>query len=307
MFVLRLRRLSLALCCLTCLLSLGAIATMSQTVVAADQSAICEIAAANFDVFMQSVPLTKNIIIVGYAGKTETKKDIVLRRLHNAKTYLTQAYPNGPYTHAVDKVITSIGIEKPTQGRLDFYVDGELKLTISFRDNRDLNLLPCYLETEDYCLNRVKSLFYPCIDYLKNGNWDKKENVPTKQNSTPWTPRGRELSYEPTVVELEGTLTIKTFYGPPNYGENPKTDSKEKQWILKLKEPVDVIGDKGPPNDLTFTSVYRVTQMELVLLGRHNNLIGKQVLVKGTLFHAHTGHHHTDVLMEVQSISLRHK
>jgi hypothetical protein len=34
----------------------------------------------------------------------------------------------------------------------------------------------------------------------------------------------------------------------------------------------------------------------------HHALIGKQVVVKGTLFHAHTGHHYTDVVMNVESI-----
>jgi hypothetical protein len=34
----------------------------------------------------------------------------------------------------------------------------------------------------------------------------------------------------------------------------------------------------------------------------HRAFIGKQVVVKGTLFHAHTGHHYTDVVMKVESI-----
>lgn len=31
------------------------------------------------------------------------------------------------------------------------------------------------------------------------------------------------LSYQPTVVELKGALSVQTYYGPPNYGENPDT------------------------------------------------------------------------------------
>ena len=46
-----------------------------------------------------------------------------------------------------------------------------------------------------------------------------------------------------------------------------------------------------------------VGRWELVLLGSHKDLIGKTVVLRGTLFHANTGHHHTDVLMDVQSIS----
>jgi hypothetical protein len=40
------------------------------------------------------------------------------------------------------------------------------------------------------------------------------------------------LSYQPKVVELKGTLSVKTYYGPPNYGENPDTDAKEALPIL---------------------------------------------------------------------------
>ena len=40
----------------------------------------------------------------------------------------------------------------------------------------------------------------------------------------------------------------------------------------------------------------------MVLTAPHKELIGKTVLVKGTLFHAFTAHHHTDVLMDVHSI-----
>jgi hypothetical protein len=132
----------------------------------------------------------------------------------------------------------------------------------------------------------------------------EKDNPAVTQNNTSRTPSKKELSYEPAVVELEGTLTIKTYYGPPNYGEHPKTDSKEAQWILRLNEPVDVIGDDRYPETM---SVHGIRYIQLVLLGRQSELIGRKVLAKGTLFHALTAHHHTDVLMDVQSISPRPK
>ena len=45
------------------------------------------------------------------------------------------------------------------------------------------------------------------------------------------------LAYQPTIVTLKGTLSVKTFYGPPNYGENPDTDAKEDLPILIFKKP----------------------------------------------------------------------
>jgi len=130
-----------------------------------------------------------------------------------------------------------------------------------------------------------------------------------KSNDVPQCPtkeiQNKEwLSYEPAVVELKGKLTTKMYYGPPNYGEEPKTDSKEELPILVLSKPANVRGnpdsDAGPDR----LSVKHARKMELVLRMPHKDLLGKNVIVKGTLFHAFTGHHHTDVLMNVESISL---
>ena len=49
---------------------------------------------------------------------------------------------------------------------------------------------------------------------------------------------------------------------------------------------------------------FLLSMFELVLTVPHKNMIGKNVIVIGALFHGFTGHHHTDVLMRVQSISL---
>jgi hypothetical protein len=112
------------------------------------------------------------------------------------------------------------------------------------------------------------------------------------------------LSYEPAVVELRGKLITKMYYGPPNFGEHPKTDSKETPPILALSHPINVRGN--PDSDIEYDriSVKHIQRVELVLTLPHKNMMGKNVIVSGTLFHAFTGHHHTDVLMEVQSIRL---
>jgi len=110
----------------------------------------------------------------------------------------------------------------------------------------------------------------------------------------------RQLHYEPEKVTLTGRLVYRTFYGPPNYGENPKTDSRETQPILILDAPVDVIASQY---DSAERGVKRVT---LVVMDFKANPVsprlGMRVIVEGTLFHANTGHHHTKVLMTVSSI-----
>ena len=112
------------------------------------------------------------------------------------------------------------------------------------------------------------------------------------------------LSYQPTVVELKGTLSVKTYYGPPNYGENPDTDTKEALPILVLSKPVSVCGNPDPKAGFDRRTVEDVREIQLILTVPHKEFIGKTVLVKGTLFHAFTGHHHTDVLLDARSIKL---
>ena len=109
-------------------------------------------------------------------------------------------------------------------------------------------------------------------------------------------------SHGPAVVELTGKLIVKRFYGPPNFGENPETDAKEDALILLLNKPINA--KDYSPDMGNETSVESVSELQLVLSTPYQKLIGKTVTVSGTLFYAHTGHHHTDLLMDVRSINL---
>ena len=113
----------------------------------------------------------------------------------------------------------------------------------------------------------------------------------------------RFLSYEPEVVELDGQLVVQSKYGPPNYGEQPKTDQKVQVPVLLLSQGAMVFGDRGDPT--SFKTAHNVKQIQLAFPASetsHKTLIGKPVVVTGTLFRAHTGHHYTEVVLNVQSI-----
>lgn len=107
------------------------------------------------------------------------------------------------------------------------------------------------------------------------------------------------LLYGPATVELTGTLVRQTFPGPPNYA-SLKTDKRELYWVLRLERPVDVIADEGAELNETERGV---RYLQLLLDSRqyqeHKGLVGKQVVITGTLFHAISGHHHTPVLLTV--------
>lgn len=112
----------------------------------------CERAAASFDVFAYHTAADKNIIIISYLGKNDSRKNIAATRLLKSKIYLTDKKGPG-YFRSQEKIITAIGIDKSENGKLDFYIDGKLEMTMFFRKNTDFRLLPCY---EDPELKRTK-------------------------------------------------------------------------------------------------------------------------------------------------------
>ena len=107
------------------------------------------------------------------------------------------------------------------------------------------------------------------------------------------------LYYEGDSVTLSGKVTLKTFYGPPNYGENPTTDSRETQALLILSTPICTSEGPGEKPDET-------NQTEITLVPLHNEnlkqFVGKTIKVRGKVFHSHTGHHHTPVLIQIEQI-----
>ncbi|MBI5344504.1 MAG: DUF4431 domain-containing protein [Deltaproteobacteria bacterium] len=115
---------------------------------------------------------------------------------------------------------------------------------------------------------------------------------------------GECLSYGPMKVKLAGTIVRKTFPGPPNYDSIEKGDEPETYWILKLTKPVCVKGKHD--DELNSETEKGIKNIHLVLdsgkYARYKHLVSKIVIAEGMLFHAHTGHHRTKVLMEVDSI-----
>lgn len=48
-----------------------------------------------------------------------------------------------------------------------------------------------------------------------------------------------------------GVLTTETHFGPPNFGENPKTDAKFTAWVLRTDTPVALISAGDPKQAVT--------------------------------------------------------
>jgi len=115
------------------------------------------------------------------------------------------------------------------------------------------------------------------------------------------------FDYETEVVTLKGRLKVRMKYGAPNYGENPKTDEREYVRVLVLSRSINVRAKKDDVINGTTVKHARIVQLvfEPGLLLSSKAFVGETVFVTGTLFHAHTGHHHYEVLMFVQQIKRR--
>ena len=110
------------------------------------------------------------------------------------------------------------------------------------------------------------------------------------------------FSYEANAVQLTGTISKKTFPGAPNYESIRQGDKPETYWILHLGSPICTTA--GADSD----AESGVSDLQLILTRKQYALYRKfverktRVTITGKLMHAHTGHHHTPVLMEVAGI-----
>jgi hypothetical protein len=113
------------------------------------------------------------------------------------------------------------------------------------------------------------------------------------------------LHHEPSVVKLQGTLTRKTFPGPPEYESVRTGDKPEIYWLLVLSAPICVDADKAEPS--LFPAQENIRSMQLVVgpgdYKRYRSLVGKRVVAEGTLFGQHTAHHYTAVLLTVNKLA----
>ena len=111
------------------------------------------------------------------------------------------------------------------------------------------------------------------------------------------------MRYGPTV-SLKGTLRSRVFPGPPNYESIRRGDRKETAIILTLVARACTTGNDPQSFEVPEADIREIQLV--VSKDAHwktvRRLMGKRALVTGTLFHAHTGHHRTKVLVTVANI-----
>ena len=111
--------------------------------------------------------------------------------------------------------------------------------------------------------------------------------------------------FEPNVVTVSGKLITEMYYGAPNYGKCPEIDEKEYAYILVLDSAIDVINNvatnkegEGYITELGVKKVQLIADDQVSLSALKN----KNVKLSGVFINAHTGHHHTAVLLDVKKV-----
>jgi hypothetical protein len=108
-------------------------------------------------------------------------------------------------------------------------------------------------------------------------------------------------------VRLEGKLADRTFYGPPGLGR----ESHERVFLLDLMSPITVEPIEGSTTEnSTCSNTFRhVHQVQLFFdaskTSEAQKLLGKVVVAVGLLDEAHLPSQHTDVIMDVETLSAK--
>lgn len=101
---------------------------------------------------------------------------------------------------------------------------------------------------------------------------------------------------------FSGSIRIVETYGPPNYGEEPKTDSRMKSTVLTLNSPLRAnvwSADHQVQAVDTFSEVQIISKH---LPAKRSTLkIRRATSFTGCLYFAESGHHITKVILDVDA------
>jgi hypothetical protein len=99
-----------------------------------------------------------------------------------------------------------------------------------------------------------------------------------------------------------GTIHRVMFYGPPNFGEDPKTDERGFYPVLELDQGLSMCA-RDSAGFANGPLVARDMQMIFLNPPKFSKTwYGKHVEVEGELFAAETGGHHTPVMLTVKAL-----
>ena len=135
------------------------------------------------------------------------------------------------------------------------------------------------------------------------------------ENNANLTMKDSVYYFYPNRYTITGILTVQKFYGPPNYGEDPKTDKIETCYLINLETPINILVVDTLEPEVNDRNMYNQTTFQIVgynvyYKGREvdyyshylKKLVGSKISLSGYFFCAETGHHHTEVLFNVERV-----
>jgi uncharacterized membrane protein len=107
---------------------------------------------------------------------------------------------------------------------------------------------------------------------------------------------------EDAEINVVGTVARVTFAGPPNYESIADGDKPETYWILTTSQSIVICPAGAEKSGGTATNAGQ-QRLQLVLdngqYKLYGSLLNQRVSVKGKVWSAQTGHHHTGLLVTV--------
>jgi hypothetical protein len=101
----------------------------------------------------------------------------------------------------------------------------------------------------------------------------------------------------------------RTFYGPPGFGATPSKDAHESVFLLNLKTSITVepLESATAENSTCSKTFHHVRQVQLfvdpAISAQARKMVGKVVVAVGLLDEAHLPSHHTDIIMDAQTLT----
>lgn len=99
------------------------------------------------------------VIMIARLGNGERRRELNRRRLHNARTFLTEFGHRNPQT-----IVTAEGDRVDGYGRVELYAGGKLFDVLMTNPNNDLAVGACSFEGDDPCTYELEKELYPCLD-----------------------------------------------------------------------------------------------------------------------------------------------
>jgi hypothetical protein len=109
------------------------------------------------------------VIMIARLGKGEVSRDLGRRRLHNARTFLTEFGNRHP-----QMIVTAEGDRVDGYGRVELYASGKLFHVLLMSPNADLPVGACSFEGDDPCASERERKLYPCLDRRKRRSAKKQ-------------------------------------------------------------------------------------------------------------------------------------